>query len=367
MIIELKAELERVANEVGAIFTSKSNSELQDFVQGFDFTNPLINLKPIETYGQDIIASGAIRYDFRFELFFLTNFQKSDHLEDTKDVLIDDMTQLSELFFTTLNKNQNQYFINPSWKWTNGILRQYLSNLTCGIQASIFIDTSCNRVEDGFIPPTLPTDPPETFDELVALIGRGYNFVQPTEQTTIYRTGDDADIEATIFTDAVREANSVKAQNSLRSGDFLTLNNNNSFGNVQRFTDSEGGQDYDGTGGSLLDYVIDNYTGLAYNSLVSSVSNWNDAIDAGLSSTQNGFSDWFLPNINQLDVLKQKGKDPSTNYSPFFFANQEFQSSTTNDALTTQAITYLTKFPFKNGLRTKANVTVGYIICRKHF
>lgn len=148
MIIELKAELERVATEVGAIFTSKSNSELQDFVQDFNFTNPLINLKPIETYGQDIIASGAIRYDFRFELFFLTNFQKSDHLEDTKDILIDEMTKLSELYFSTLNKNEQRYFINPSWTWTNNILRQYLSNLTCGVKAVIFIDTACNTVDD---------------------------------------------------------------------------------------------------------------------------------------------------------------------------------------------------------------------------
>lgn len=148
MIIELKAELERVAGVVGATFSSKSNPELQDFAQQFDFSTPLINLKPIENYNQNIIDSGAIRYDYRIELFFLTKFGKSDHLEDTKDVLIDEMTKLSELYFSTLNKNEQRYFINPSWSWTNNILRQYLSNLTCGVRAVILIDTACNTVAD---------------------------------------------------------------------------------------------------------------------------------------------------------------------------------------------------------------------------
>ena len=148
MIIELKAELERVAGVVSATFSSRSVPELQDFAQQFDFATPLINLRPIENYNQNIIASGAIRYDFQLELFFLTKFVRSDHLEDTKDVLIDEMAKLSELYFSTLNKNENRFFINPSWTWTNNILRQYLSNLTCGVRAVIFIDTACNTVQD---------------------------------------------------------------------------------------------------------------------------------------------------------------------------------------------------------------------------
>ena len=148
MIIELKAELERVAGVVSATFSSRSNPELEDFAQQFDFATPLINLRPIENYNQNIIASGAIRYDFQLELFFLTKFAKSDHAEDTKDVLIDEMAKLSELFFSTLNENENRFFINPAWTWTNNILRQYLSNLTCGVRAVIFIDTACNTVQD---------------------------------------------------------------------------------------------------------------------------------------------------------------------------------------------------------------------------
>ncbi len=148
MIIELKGELERVAGEVSATFSSRSNPELEDFAQQFDFATPLINLRPIENYNQNIIASGAIRYDFQLELFFVTKFAKSDHEEDTKDVLIDEMAKLSELFFSTLNENENRFFINPAWTWTNNILRQHTSNLLCGVRAVIFIDTACNTVQD---------------------------------------------------------------------------------------------------------------------------------------------------------------------------------------------------------------------------
>jgi len=368
MIIELKAELERVATEIGATFTSKSNSELQDFAQGFDFASPLINLKPIETYGQDIIASGAIRYDFRFELFFLTNFAKSDHLEDTKDVLIDDMTQLSELFFTTLNKNQNQYFINPSWKWTNGILRQYLSNLTCGIQASIFIDTSCNRVEDGFIPTIPPIDPPETFDELVALIGRGYAYPQPTGQTTVFRTSDDADIEATIFA-PIRAANSLKAINSLAPGSFTILNNNSEFGNTDRHTDTEGLQDYGATGGALLDYIVDNLTGLAI-SVDNASEAWNDNIDNAAASTKNGFTDWFSPNDNQFkSIADRENSSWHFDYTPFndrplFFAGANYWTSTTRPNATTIAFGFQTTFNIAGFSKTGS---LSRWIMRKHF
>lgn len=147
MIVQLKNELARVAQVVGAEFSCRSNPELQDFAQQFDFTiKPLINLLPIKTYNQNIIASGAIRYDFRFELYFLTIFRKSDTLEMNKDILIDGMSDLSEKFFSTLNKNEALYFINPQWSWSNEIIRQYLSNLACGVHATINIDTACNRI-----------------------------------------------------------------------------------------------------------------------------------------------------------------------------------------------------------------------------
>lgn len=146
MIVELKNELDRISIIVGATFVSKSNAELQGFSQSYDFASPLINLKPIISYKQNIIAGGAIRYNFRFEIYFLTKFPKSDTLNSNKDVLIDEMILLSEKFYSNLNKNKMLYFINPKWDWTNEILRQYLSNLTLGVRSVIDIDTACNRI-----------------------------------------------------------------------------------------------------------------------------------------------------------------------------------------------------------------------------
>ncbi len=97
------------------------------------------------------------------------------------------------------------------------------------------------------------SSPPSGWDEQIAEYGRAYNYPQPTGQTTVYRTGDDADIEATIF-EPIREANGLKVMNSLVS--FLVLVNNNTFGNKNRFTDINGLQTFGDN------YFIDNYTGL---------------------------------------------------------------------------------------------------------
>ena len=146
MILQLKNELARVANEVDAAFSCRSHPEFEDAAQQFDFARPAINLLPIQAYKQQISDGGTMRYDFVFELYFLTKFAKSDTLEQNKDILIDQMESLSQAYFFELNKNELLYFINPFWSWNNQVIRQYLSNLTCGVKSAITIDTACNRV-----------------------------------------------------------------------------------------------------------------------------------------------------------------------------------------------------------------------------
>ena len=143
-------------------------------------------------------------------------------------------------------------------------------------------------------------EPPSGWDEQIAEYGRGYNYPQTTAQTVVYRTGDDADIEATIFA-PIRVANSLKVQNSLT--DFTTLGNTNSFGNTDRFTDSEGLQDYGATGSALTDYKIDHYTGLGWSIKSPLSGTWQNSIDNSLSLVENGFSDYFLPSFNQLNSI----------------------------------------------------------------
>lgn len=219
---------------------------------------------------------------------------------------------------------------------------------------------------------------PSTWDEMAAFYGRGYHYPK-TGQSTVYRTGDDADIEQTLFTNAIRLANSKKIFNTL--ADFTTLNNNNAFGNTNRFTDSVGGQNYiDGTGGAAARYAIDHYTGLGWYTLYVGVLNktWNQAIDEALAETvKGGFDDWFIPNDEQLySILNMGATGKYFNYDPFTFLdtaanNIYIYTSTTELYLTSYKHSLLydnNNFtgPIIFNLSIAFN-TGSYIICRKHY
>jgi len=190
-----------------------------------------------------------------------------------------------------------------------------------------------------------------TWAEMVTQHGRGYNYPRPTGQTTVYRTGDDADIEATIFA-PVRIANSLKVQNSLVN--ILTLGNTNSFGNTNRFTDVDGLQVYGDN------YYIDHYTGLGWYSLTSN-SNWDNGIDTALSSSQNSFTDWFMPNRFQLESLRD---DQSTNTYGFMVIPNAATWTSTTSLTSTTAIVSFTQHRMLQDTKT---VTYKLALCRKHF
>ena len=199
---------------------------------------------------------------------------------------------------------------------------------------------------------------PVTWDEMVAAFGRGYNYPQPTGQTTVFRTGDDPDIEATVFA-PIRVANSLKVQNSLV--DFLTLGNTNSFGNTDRFTDINGLQIYADDG------IIDNYTGLMWYR-IPFFGIWNAAIDGALSSIQNSFSDWFLPNVLHLSSIFNHNSVISLNYAPFSITAATIHTSTTDPEATANMF-FSRQSSHSNGLIDSVGkgANVSYIICRKHF
>lgn len=198
---------------------------------------------------------------------------------------------------------------------------------------------------------------PSGWDAQVAEYGRGYNYPQPG-QTTVFRTGDDADIEATIFA-PVRVANSLKVQNSLIN--FLTLGNTNSFGNTNRLTDINGLQVY---GDGL---IIDNYTGLMWDRAVFS-KNYNTAIDDGLSKTTGGFSDWFFPSKNQYLSIWRTGDtfDIGFNYSPFNIPASTFLGCSTTDPDPTANYLLIRGSISPISTSTKTTTRSG-IFCRKHF
>jgi len=138
-----------------------------------------------------------------------------------------------------------------------------------------------------------------------------------TGQTTIFRTGDDADTRA-----------------EGRATDFFTLASNNPFGNTNRFTDELGGTTY--TNNIVIDWsTYDGSTVLGYRRTDNGVNiNWNNSIDGALLVSIGTFTTgWRLPNRKELDnIVNIQTVSPhrALNYAPFNLngSNYYWSSST---------------------------------------
>ncbi len=117
----------------------------------------------------------------------------------------------------------------------------------------------------------------------------------------------------------------------------------NAFGTLFRFTDSVGAQNYDGTGGSISDYIIDNLTGLAYqwNAGFASftVVGFTSAIAAAIAHDNGTFSDFFIPNRNEWgSIASDESAGSVLDYPPLNKIALFFMwSSTTLASNTTRA------------------------------
>ena len=207
-----------------------------------------------------------------------------------------------------------------------------------------------------------PVTTPSGWDEQVAEYGRGYSFPMPSGQTIVYRTGDDADIETTIFA-PVRVANSLKVQNSLV--DFLTLGNTNSFGNTVRFTNSIGGVLWDSSDGSIQNYRIDNYTGLAQYLLEFTNFSWDEKVDTAINSNILGFSDWFFPNINILHSIQNYEEGFNGYAHNGILSSGLIGNSSTNSSKTTD--TWYEASGYRVLGVAKTNTAITMFMFRKHF
>jgi hypothetical protein len=167
--------------------------------------------------------------------------------------------------------------------------------------------------------------------------------LMPTGQTTVFRTGDDADN---------RTVNG-------RAVDFLTLDYTNPFGNTNRFTDELGGTTY--ANNWVIDWsTYNNVTGkvLGIYRVENGVNiNWNDSIDAALG-TFGTFSGCRLPNINEMSGFFDYESNPRMNYSPFSIGTGFlFWTSTTNKNTTTAA--YICNNSTGNVLSTAKTTTTN--------
>lgn len=154
-----------------------------------------------------------------------------------------------------------------------------------------------------------------------------------TGQTTVYRTGDDADTSS-----------------EGRATDFLTLASNNPFGNTNRFTDILGGQTYADyiqidwstyDGSTVLGFDFGGVLGRGYSpftDLGQPNNTWDSAIDGALSHTNGTFTTgWRCPNFNEMANFNDFGTAGYTEGINLVPGSHIFWTSTTNSSVSTGA------------------------------
>jgi hypothetical protein len=113
---------------------------------------------------------------------------------------------------------------------------------------------------------------------------------------------------------------------------WLNLVDNNSFGNVNRFTDDLGGQTY------ANDLVIDHLTGLQWYRIATSAAAWATLLSNVQASSQGGFTDWEVPTEKTLEsIVDYELGTGSLNYAPINIGAVNLWTSTTAPTATTNA------------------------------
>lgn len=144
MITQFKNQFLAISTLLNASFTTKKVSELEDFVQGYNFAMPLINWIPLTNYNPTLSQSDSIIQQGSCVLEFINKAVTNDNYEDTKDLIIDDLITLSSNFLRKLNQNENGVFIGPTFSGSSQIDREYLANYCVAVRLTISFTTSIN-------------------------------------------------------------------------------------------------------------------------------------------------------------------------------------------------------------------------------
>ena len=177
---------------------------------------------------------------------------------------------------------------------------------------------------------------------------KNFNFktakLMATGQTTSYATGDDGNLQL--------------------GRNFLTLTDNNPFGNTNRFTALNGTQTY--SNDIVLDWATyDGQTVLGwYRIPQGNAITWANALSGANAISIIGYSGWRLPNINELMSIGIFSQIDMFNYSPFNILNKLIWTSTTALANTANAYRTSTTGFMTNGSKTATNTGQCYIPCR---
>ena len=173
-----------------------------------------------------------------------------------------------------------------------------------------------------------------------------------TGQTTVFRTGDDADIQAG------REVSFLTLDAApLNNDGSPTINNT-----TNRFTDELGGQTY--ANNIVIDWsTFDGSTVLGWRRTTTNAA-WNNAIDGALSVSISSFTTgWRLPNVNELFSLKNWQLSDRMNYSPINLVAQQLWTSNTQMDSTLNAF-YVWNSNFRPLQSVAKTTNIPYIPCR---
>ena len=271
-----------------------------------------------ETYDvadNDISVNGVLEFDI--------------HATDPLDIRLRDTTNSVVTPNSVTESGNHAVIVIPDTDIeVNGVAEgSVVAGSTVDIQLSdslgVVTPTSVTQVGNDF-QIVLPDAPPA--------VTRSTATLMRTAQTTVYRTGDDADTSS-----------------EGRPTDFLTLDaaplHNDGTATINtttsRFTDELGGQTY--TNDIVLDWSTWNGSTLLgyYRVINNSNVNWNTAIDNCLAVTVGAFTTgWRLPNRGEMfNIVLHEGATLNypLNYAPFNISSPTiFYTSTTNAATTTQ-------------------------------
>jgi hypothetical protein len=186
----------------------------------------------------------------------------------------------------------------------------------------------------------------ETYIKAVApsATNRSTATLMKTGQTTSYQTGDDGDIEAG------------------RNVSFTVLAENNVFGNTNRFTDELGGQTY--TKNIVIDWSTYNGSTVLGWRRTASTAPWASAVSGALAVSIAPFTtDWRLPNVMEYLSIFNWQLTARLNYSPFNLASNQYHTSNTDMATTTNNIYVWTgnSSPVLSAAKSTNN---SYLVCR---
>ncbi|MCP4354339.1 MAG: DUF3168 domain-containing protein [Proteobacteria bacterium] len=195
--------------------------------------------------------------------------------------------------------------------------------------------------------------------------GIAYPYLSLTGQKVSYRANDDgANMVAGVYSRTNPTYPLYYAQlDYTHASPFVTLINNNSFGNKDRFTDVNGLQVYSDN------LVIDHLRGLMYYKILSEgngLVDWNDAIDFANVSTQGGFTDWRLTNQHEMDNLLDMSitNGRTLNYAPFYINHTSNQITSTTAA---NSLYYMSTNPIWGSVNISLKTTVGYYFLVRNY